>query len=270
MKTAIGVIGCGNMGQALMRGMLRARLVSPAQLAVADADPAKLRSVARAMRVQVCSNTEAAHADVVLLAVKPQQTDGLLAEIRPLLCPSGLVVSIAAGIPTAWIESRLNPRAAVVRVMPNTPALIGAGVSAVAPGRRAGAKHLKAVHRIFSSVGSVVQVPERWMDAVTALSGSGPAYFFFLMERMIETGVSLGLSRKVAAALVLQTASGAARLAAESGEDPAMLRARVTSKRGTTEAAFAAFAKFRLAEGLSEGIRAAARRSKELARELGG
>ncbi len=263
----IGVIGCGNMGTALIRGMLAAPLLSPRRLVCWDTDAGKLSRLARQWKIRKArSNREVAAAQVVLLAVKPQQMEEALAEIRPCLSGRTLLISIAAGISTGWIEKQVGGSIPVVRVMPNTPALVGAGISAVAGGRRANAGHLRLAERIFGCVGKVVRLPERLLDAVTAVSGSGPAYFFYLMERMIEAGVKLGLSKEVARALVLQTAIGAARLAMESKENPGRLRGRVTSKGGTTEHAFRVFRRSRLGETLRRGIEAAARRAKQLGR----
>lgn len=263
----IGVIGCGNMGQALIRGMLRARFARPGQIAVSDANSRALSRATRALGIRRApSNRELAReADVVLLAVKPQQVGEVLDEIRPVATRGELFISIAAGITTTWIEKRMGGSVAVVRVMPNTPALVGEGMSAIALGRMAKGKDLQVAKRLFACVGEVVQVPERWMNAVTATSGSGPAYFFALMEEMIEVAVSMGLPRKLAAQLVLQTAVGAAKLAKSSQEEPSVLRARVTSKGGTTEAAFKVFAKKHLSETLRAGIKAAAKKAEELA-----
>lgn len=263
----LGVIGCGNMGAALVRGMVAGKVAPAGRILCADADAAKARALAQSLKVRaVRSNAElAARCRVVLLAVKPQQMEGVLEEIHASMGKWTLVISIAAGIRTGWIEKRVGSSVPVVRVMPNTPALVGAGISAVAPGRRASAAHLKRAERILKAVGEVVRVPERWMDAVTAVSGSGPAYFFHLMEQMIRAGREIGLSPAVARRLTLATAAGAAALAAR-GEDPAALRAKVTSKGGTTEAAFRVFERAGLARTLRAGVRAAAKRSKELSR----
>ncbi len=264
MKT-VGVIGCGNMGQALIQGILAGRFASSRRIIVWDTDFRKLKRAARAFRVRAArSNAEVATSDWVLLAVKPQQMATVLEEIRPGLARRTLLISIAAGISTRWIERRVGKGIPVVRVMPNTPALVGAGVSAIAPGRAANAGHLRLAEKIFACVGQTVRVRESMMNAVTAVSGSGPAYFFFLMEQMIQAGVALGLSAETARRLVLQTATGSARLAERTGEDPRVLRARVTSKGGTTEAAFKAFAKARLDQTLRAGVRAAAVRARKL------
>lgn len=261
----IGIIGCGNMGSALIRGILLNRLIAANRLIAWDPDPGKLVPLVRRLRIRKArSNSEVAMANVILLAVKPQQMEEVLREIRPSLGDRPLVISIAAGISTRWIQSRIGRSVPVIRVMPNTPVLVGAGISAVAAGRSARPKQMKLAQKIFSCVGEVVTLPESAIDAVTAVSGSGPAYFFYLMEEMIEAGVTLGISKAVARRLVLQTAVGAAKLAAVSGEDPSVLRARVTSKGGTTEAAFKVFLKKRLGQTIRQGIQAAVVRAKEL------
>lgn len=253
------------MGQALIHGMLKVGFMHPSSLVVWDSDRGKLKKVSRVFKVRVgCSNPEAARAGIIILAVKPQQMEEVLEEIKGSLAHRPLVISIAAGVSTRWIEKRLGKGIPVVRVMPNTPALVGVGMSAVAGGTAAGQGALRTAERILGCVGRVVRVPERMINAVTAVSGSGPAYFFYLMEKMIETGRALGLPRAVAQELVLQTAAGAALLAASSGEDPRALRARVTSKGGTTEAAFKVFERGQLGAVLERGIRSAAARAKEM------
>ena len=262
---SVGIIGCGNMGSALARGMVEARLLPAGRIIGYDADAAKSRRLARALKIKAArSSREAAGCSVILLAVKPQQMGEVLSEIRPLLSRRPLLVSIAAGIRTGWIERRAGRGVPVVRVMPNTPALVKKGISAIAVGRSAGARHRAVAERIFGSVGETVRVPERLMDAVTAVSGSGPAYFFYLMEQMAEAGTSLGLPAGTAKKLAAVTARGAARLVTCGGKDPAAFRKRVTSKGGTTEAAFKVFERKGLGKILREGIRAAARRAKEL------
>lgn len=262
----VGVIGCGNMGTALIMGMIKSRFVSSSGIIAWDSSAKKLERLARSIGIRPArSNSEIAQkAQVILLAVKPQQMEEVLEEIRPHLGKRPLLISIAAGISTRWIERRVDKQVPVARVMPNTPALVGAGIAAIAPGRCATGQSLKVAGRIFRGVGEVMCVPEGWMDAVTAVSGSGPAYFFFLMEQMIEAGVRLGLPKPAASRLVLATAAGAAELAKNTGGDPAVLRARVTSKGGTTEAAFKVFARDHLGKTIRAGIRAAAARAKKL------
>lgn len=270
----IGVVGCGNMGQALIRGILAKRLIAPRGVIAWDPDLGKLAALARTVRIRKAnSNRQVAEADCILLAVKPQQMEEVLQEIQPVLQdrlrsqPSRpLVISIAAGISTRWIGRRVGKSVPVIRVMPNTPALVGCGISAIAAGRSAGWNEMQQAQRIFSCVGEVVTLPESALNAVTAVSGSGPAYFFYLMEEMIQAGISLGLSEVVARRLVLQTAAGSAKMAQSSGGDLDLLRARVTSKGGTTEAAFQLFLKKRLGQTIRQGIQAAAARAKEMGR----
>jgi pyrroline-5-carboxylate reductase len=265
----IGVIGCGNMGQALIRGMLKGGFAAPGGVVAWDADSRKLKAFTRSCKVQAArSNKDLARkSSIILLAVKPQQMEEVLEEIGPFLTGRKLVISIAAGIKTGWIERHLGRGIPIVRVMPNTPALVGEGMSAIAGGRYANASHIKVAQRIFACVGEVVRVPEKWMNAVTAVSGSGPAYFFYLMEEMIRAGVELGLPRQVARQLVVETAAGAASMAASSKEEPKGLRAKVTSKGGTTEAAFKVFAKRRLEEIDRARVKAAAKREREISKE---
>ena len=265
MSLKVGIIGCGNMGSALARGMVEARLLPAGRIVGYDTEPAKSRRLTRGLKIKAArSAREAAACPVILLAVKPQQMGEVLSMIRPFLVHRPLLISIAAGIRTDWIERRAGRGVPVVRVMPNTPALVKKGISALAPGRSAGARHRAIAERIFGSVGETVRVRERQMDAVTAVSGSGPAYFFYLIEQMAKAGTGLGLPLGTAQRLAAATARGAARLATCSGESPAALRAKVTSKGGTTEAAFKVFERKGLGSTFQEGIRAAARRAKEL------
>lgn len=264
------MIGCGNMGGAILAGMLRSRFVRPSGVIVSDVDRSKRTRVARAYHVRVARSNEelAGKSDLILLAVKPQQMNAVLEAIRPALSHRPLLVSIAAGVAIRQIQRKVGRSARVVRVMPNMPALVGAGISAVAPGRGVTGSQLAAVRRLLEGVGQVVRVPESSLEAVTAVSGSGPAYFFYLMEQMIRAGVRIGLSDAVARRLVVETAFGAGRMARESKEDPAVLRARVTSKGGTTEAALQVFKARKVDQALQRGIQAAAWRSKELTGQL--
>lgn len=263
MKPSIGIIGCGNMGSALVLGLRKAGYPVLAY----DADPKKRRAVRRlGARIAESNGDLARKTRSIFLAVKPQQMDGVLKELRPRLHAFSLLVSIAAGISTRWIERRVGNGIHVVRVMPNMPAQQGKGMSVVCAGSRASSRDLVAVKKWFSTVGAVETVPEKWMDAVTAVSGSGPAYFFFLIEQMSQAGRELGLPRAQALTLAVRTAEGAARMAL-TGVDPAVLRAAVTSKGGTTEAAFRLFEKRGFGKIIREGVQAAARRSKEISRK---
>ena len=259
MERSIGIIGCGNMGFALLFGLHKARR----PLIVWDADAKKISGSSKpGLRIAESNVELVLKASHIILAVKPQQMADLLEEIRPHLRRPSLVVSIAAGIPTRWIEKRLERGVHVVRAMPNLPAQNFKGATAICAGSEADQRDLRVVAAWFREVGGVVTVPENQMNAVTAISGSGPAYFFYLMEQMIATAKKLGLSKETAQALIARTAEGAGLTARD--RDFSQLRAAVTSKGGTTEAAFKVFERKGLGNILQEGIRAAARRAKEL------
>jgi len=262
----VAIIGAGNMGEALVRGLLTTGAVDHRQLIAADVRPHRLELFATQFGIPVVAdNTIAASgADILLLAVKPQQMSEVLAGLRGSVSPRHLVVSIAAGITTTRIERELGDTTRVVRVMPNTPAQIGEGAAALCRGRHATEEDLSAAEAILGAVGTTVRTDEAFLDAVTAVSGTGPAYVFLIAEAMIRAGVDLGLSEELSRALTLQTILGAARLMMESGEDPATLRRKVTSPNGTTEAAMKVMAEGRLVEVFIEAVKAAARRSREL------
>ena len=207
----------------------------------------------------------AARADTLLLAVKPQDMVAALNEIAPALPPGRLVISVAAGITTAVLEKHLPAETAVVRAMPNTPALVGQGMTAIAAGTHTLEEHLDRAETLLRSVGEVVRVPEKHLDAVTALSGSGPAYFYLVAEAMIEAGVLLGLPRPTAERLVTQTAVGSAAMLRDSGDHPTLLREAVTSPGGTTAAALRELERHGLRSAFADAVEAACRRSAELA-----
>jgi len=206
----------------------------------------------------------AREADVLVVAVKPQDIEPLLAALSTSITPGTLVVSLAAGLPTSLYERSLPAGTPVVRVMPNTPMLVGEAMSAISPGTHATADHLQVVQDLLSSVGKVLRVPEAQQDAVTALSGSGPAYFFYLVEAMIDAGILLGLPRDVSTALIIQSAVGAATMLRDSGEHPVALREAVTSPGGTTIAAIRELENHAVRAALLSAIEAAALRSAEL------
>lgn len=203
-------------------------------------------------------------ADVLLVAVKPQDVPDLLAEVRPEVVSGAVVVSLAAGVRTAIIEAALEPGVAVVRAMPNTPALVGEGMFGVSAGASAAAEQVDDVVSLLATAGDVVVVEEKHQDAVTAVSGSGPAYVFYLAEAMVEAGTAEGLEETVARRLAAQTLTGAAALLASGDDGPAELRRKVTSPGGTTAAAIDAFDAAGVRDALVDGIRSAARRSAEL------
>jgi pyrroline-5-carboxylate reductase len=291
----IGIIGAGKMGQALIQGLL-AHGLPPRALSAADPSGAARRAVSRRFRIRVTSRNRGVvqRSDVVVLAVKPQQFPELMAEIASALSPRPrhqahrargrdvaphrgvtqgtrgsargapqLVISIAAGIRLRWLETRL-PGIPLVRAMPNLTATVARGFSAIALGRRATARHRTIAESVFGAVGEVVELPERCFDAITAVSGSGPAYVFFLVRMWEAAARSLGLPKAVAERAIRQTLKGSVRLLEASGEPPAALLAKVASKGGTTEAALARLAKRRVAEHFREALRAAANRSKAL------
>lgn len=259
------IVGAGVMGETLLSGLIRAgRPVD--SLLVAEKRPERVEELQQAHGVRVVSNLDAAEqAQTLALVVKPQDMGAVLDEIAPRLRAGQLVVSLAAGITTQYIERRVPEGVAVVRVMPNTPALVDEGMAAVAPGAVCSADQAAEAEELMASVGRVVRVPEHQMDAVTAISGSGPAYIFFVVESMIEAGVHLGLPRGLASDLVNQTLFGAAKMARETGTHPAVLREQVTSPGGTTAAALRELEVHKVRAAFLAAMEAAKVRSEELA-----
>lgn len=263
-RTTIGILGAGKMGQALIKGLL-AQGLSKRALRAADPNRSIRRHVARRFGIAVSpGNADVIRrADVVILAVKPQQLPEVIAQITPHLAHRPLVISIAAGIRLRWLQRRLRG-VPVVRVMPNLAATVGCGFAAIAPGTTARARHRRITQAIFQAVGDVVELPERHFDAITAVSGSGPAYVFFLVQAWEAAARSLGLPPAVASQAIRRTLEGSARLLNESGEEAATLVGKVASKGGTTEAALRVLARRRMQTHFIEALRAAARRSKTL------
>ncbi len=263
MTTAI--IGAGVMGETLLSGLVRAgRRVD--QLMVGEKRAERARELEERYGVAVVSNREAAaKAETVALVVKPQDMGDVLEEISPELRAGQLVVSLAAGITTAFIESRVPEGVAVVRVMPNTPALVDEGMAAISPGSHCDEAHLAEVESLMASTGKVLRIPEKQMDAVTAISGSGPAYIFFVVESMIEAGVHLGLPRATATDLVVQTLVGSAAMLRETGTHPVVLREQVTSPSGTTASALRELEIHKVRAAFLAAMEAARNRSRELA-----
>ncbi|HRY30520.1 MAG TPA: pyrroline-5-carboxylate reductase, partial [Elusimicrobiota bacterium] len=260
-KIRLALIGGGNMGAALAAGLVTSKKMRPAQIRVVDVRPEILRSLKKRYGVSVGSDNAAAvrGSDVVLLCVKPQQMASVLAGLLGAVTPKQLVISIAAGIKTDFIESELGQHVPVIRVMPNTPALLRAGALVYCLGQHATKTHEALAKQILSSVGSVWKTGELSMDAVTALSGSGPAYVFYLAECLAKAGAELGLEPGFAEALARQTVFGAGRMLHEDKETPARLRERVTSPGGTTEAALRVMAESGF-EGILKRALAQARR----------
>jgi pyrroline-5-carboxylate reductase len=259
------IIGAGVMGETLLSGLVRAgRPVS--ELLVGEKRPERARELEEKYAVSVVSNLDATKgADTIALVVKPQDMGSLLDEIGPAVRPGQLVVSLAAGITTSFLEARLPDGVAVVRVMPNTPALVDEGMAAIAPGSHCDDEHLEIAEELLGSTGRVLRVPEKQMDAVTAISGTGPAYVFFVVESMIEAGVHLGLPRATATDLVVQTLVGSAKMLRETGSHPVVLREQVTSPGGTTAAALRELEVHKVRAAFLAAMEAARDRSAQLA-----
>ena len=262
----IAFLGGGNMAEAIIKGLQREN--PTAALMVAEISVERRTYLAKAypgIRVVEHGDQAADWGEVIILAVKPQQSGGVLATIKQAVGPGKLVVSIMAGVRSASIEEALEPGTRVVRVMPNTPALVGTGATAISAGRNAAREDLDCVEAIFARTGLVVRVDEKQMDAVTGLSGSGPAYVFTFIEALSDAGVKNGLTREISARLALQTVLGAARMLAETGEHPAKLREQVTSPGGTTIAGLHVLENGRFRGTIMDAVDAATQRSKELA-----
>jgi pyrroline-5-carboxylate reductase len=264
----IAIIGVGKMGEALLSGLLRDGR-SPEEVAAVERVTERGEQIAAQYGVPLLSLTEAAkNADTLLIAVKPQDMGTTLAEISGVVTSGQLVISVAAGITTGFVERSLgeDARIPVVRVMPNTPALVGEGMSVISPGAYAGSGHLEQAEELLRPAGEVVRLPESQQDAATALSGSGPAYVYLLAETLIDAGVLVGMPRQAARVLVTQTIYGAATMLRDSGEHPVLLREAVTSPGGTTAAAVAALE----SHGLRSAFAAAVEAARDRGRELGG
>ena len=264
----VAILGVGVMGETLLSGLLRAG--RPAgTLLVGEKRRERAAELRERYGVEVVDDNRAVvrAVDTVLVVVKPQDMADLLDEIAPELRPGQLVVSLAAGITTAFMEARLPEGVAVVRVMPNTPALVDEGMAAISAGSHCDAAHLETAESLLRGTGRVLEVPERQQDAVTAISGSGPAYLFFVVEAMIEAGVHLGLPRTTATDLVVQTVVGSAKLLRETGEHPTVLREQVTSPGGTTAAAIRELEDHKVRAAFLTAMEAACDRSRQLSGE---
>jgi pyrroline-5-carboxylate reductase len=264
--TTIAVLGAGKIGEALLSGLLSAGC-SAGDLMLTERYPDRAAQLEKTYGVRaVDTATAAREAGVLVVAVKPQDIDPLLAELAELIDERTLVISLCAGLPTALYERRLPEGVPVVRVMPNTPMLVGEAMSAVSAGRHASEADVALAEELLGSVGKVLRVPETQQDAVTALSGSGPAYFFYLVEAMIDAGILLGLPRPMVAELITQSAVGAARMLRDSGDHPVSLREAVTSPAGTTIMAIRELENHGVRAALIAAIEAARDRSVELGR----
>lgn len=268
-RPVIGFVGGGNMATALIKGLLAAKLYRPDQIVASDVDTPKLVVLRRRFKIGTTTDNAALVRDtkVIVIAVKPQSIDAVLAQMRPGVTPQKLFMSIAAGVPTARLEAGLGTSARVLRVMPNTPALLGKGMSVLVRGRHATVADERLGLRLLRAVGAAVAVrDERWLDAVTGLSGSGPAYVYLFAEGLIAGGVAAGLPAAVATQLALQTITGAAAMLQETGETPAALRAMVTSPGGTTLAGLGELGRRGFKDAVAAAVVVATRRAEELGR----
>jgi pyrroline-5-carboxylate reductase len=264
-RSGLAIIGGGKIGEALLSGLVRRG--GPEGIVVCERSPERAAQLTERYGVPVLALTEAAaRARVLLLAVKPQDMGTLLGLLAGSVGAGHLVVSVAAGVPTSTIEAALPEGVPVVRVMPNTPALVDEGMSVLSAGAHADEGHLDEAEALLAAVGRVRRVPEAQQDAVTALSGSGPAYFFYLVEAMVDAGILLGLPRDLAVDLIVQTALGSAVMLRDSGEHPVQLREAVTSPGGTTIAAIRELERHSVRAALIAAIEAAHARSVELGR----
>ncbi|MDB5354533.1 MAG: proC [Phycisphaerales bacterium] len=270
MSYELGIIGAGNMAEAIARGVIRAGLFQPEQIIASDVSPQRRELFGRELKIRaVEENAEVAgKSKVLLLSVKPQQMQAALAGIGAVADAGTLVISIAAGIGSAYIEQHLGGGKAwrVIRTMPNTPMLVGEGMVGMARGANATAQDVAVARRIFESAATVVEVTEDKIDAVTALSGSGPAYFFYLVENMVKAGMAMGLTPDQSHQLATRTALGAAKMLTTSADAPQELRRKVTSPGGTTQAAITHLEGQNVGPAIVDAILAAERRGKELGR----
>ena len=263
----VAFLGAGKMGGIVLQALLKNGLLSAKSTRATVAHEERAQALAAKLKVQVgTNNVEAAKgADIIVIGVKPQVVEDVIHEISGHITTEQMIVSIAASVPTAMIEKNLPPKVPVIRAMPNTPCLMGAGMTAVCKGKHAAAEHVALTCRMFEVVGRTVVVDEKHMDAVTALSASGPAYIYIILESLAEAGVKVGLPRDIATLLAAQTALGAAKVVLETGDHPALLKDAVTTPAGCTIDAIMELEEGKLRVTLIKAVVKAAQRAKELA-----
>jgi pyrroline-5-carboxylate reductase len=266
----IAFLGAGNMAGALARGLLGQKIAAPSEILCTDVREERLAELKKTLHVETMeSNREAtARADVVVLSTKPQAFDRLLPEVAAGLRPGTLVISIAAGISAAAIEGRLPAQTHVVRAMPNTPAIVHAGATGLSRGTHASSEDVALARKLFDGVGISVVLDESLLDAVTGLSGSGPAYIFLIIEALADAGVKVGLHRDSAQLLAAQTLYGSAKLLLETGEHPGKLKDMVTSPGGTAIAGLHTLETGALRRTLMDAVESASVRSEELGAQI--
>jgi pyrroline-5-carboxylate reductase len=266
----VAVIGAGKIGELLLAGLLRAGWPAGRLLATTRR-PERAQELRDRYGIRLLDNpSAAAEAEVLAITVKPQDAPALMAEIGPKVPRDKLLISLCAGLPTSFFATRLAEGTPVVRVMTNTPAVVDEAMTAIAAGPHATGAHLKLAEEMFTPLGRTIRLPESQLDAVTALSGSGPAYFYYLVEAMTDAGILLGLPRQVAHDLIVQSAIGSAIMLRDSGEHPVALREAVTSPAGTTIAAIRELERHAVRSALIEALQAARDRARELAAESSG
>jgi pyrroline-5-carboxylate reductase len=270
LDRTIAFLGAGNMAEALIKGLLRAGTARPESLIATGRRSERLETLQRTYGVRITQDNLAAvrDADVVVLSVKPQVLDKMLVQVAPAVDPRKLVISVAAGVPIAAMERRLGAGARIIRTMPNTPSLVGAGACALSPGEHASEDDLAVATRIFQSVGTTTVLDENLLDAVTGLSGSGPAYIFLIIEALSDAGVKVGLPRYTALKLAAQTVLGSAQLLIETNAHPGQLKDQVTSPGGTAIAGLHTLEAGGLRTTLINAVEAATRRARELGEQF--
>lgn len=263
----VAVLGAGKMGSILLQALLKQRVLSPEQTRATVQHPEKAELLASKLNIAVGTDNLAAakSADIILIGVKPQVVQDLISEIRNVVTPHQLLISVAASVSTSLIEKNLPANVPVLRAMPNTPSMLGSGMTAVCKGKYATAEHVATTCRIFDVVGRTVVVDEKHMDAVTGLSASGPAYIYIILESLAEAGVKVGLPRDIATLLAAQTTMGAARVVLETGDHPALLKDAVTTPAGCTIDGIMELEEGKLRVTLIKAVVRAVQRAKELA-----
>jgi pyrroline-5-carboxylate reductase len=262
----IGILGAGNMAEALIKGVISAGKFKPADISVSDILKDRLEHLKKSCGVNVEPDNASLinKSDLVVIAVKPKDVDLALADLKANLGAKTVVLSIAAAISTSYIENVIGRKTAVIRAMPNTPALVGSGMAAVSRGKNTVDRDMEEAKKILGAVGKVIEVEEKYMDIVTAVSGSGPAYVFLFLEALVEAGVKSGLDKGTAETLAYNTVLGAAKMVLETKESPESLRKKVTSPGGTTEEAVKVFESKGLKRTVEEAVKAAMEKSKKL------
>ena len=262
----IGFIGCGNMGNALVEGIITSGLRKPQGIITYDQDCSKTQSLQDKFGLRVATDPASLlqEAGQVFLSVKPQEMHGLLLTFKPFLRSEHLLISVAAGLNLSFYQAYLGQAQKIIRLMPNTPCLVGKGMIVACSNENVEPQEEQAVIKLLETLGRVITLDEQYFDAVTALSGSGPAYIFLVIEALADGGVEMGLNRDVALLLASQTVLGAAEMCLQTGENPAVLKSRITSPGGTTSAGLLALEEGAIRSSLAKAIVAATQRSKEM------